>query len=57
MLTVESEKIMQNPAETIIDAEYADDLMLLTSTQAESLLQSLEKAAKAIGVYLNSDKI
>ena len=37
----------QYPAETITDADYADDLVLLANTlaQAESLLYSLEQAA------------
>ena len=43
---------------TIIDADYTDDLTRLTNTpaQAESLLHSLEQAAKDIGLYMNSDK-
>ena len=47
------------PAETITDADYADDLALLANTpiQAESLLQSLEKAAGGIGLHVNADKI
>ena len=48
----------QNPVETIMDADYADDLMLLTNTpvQAECLLHSLEQATKGIDHYVNSDK-
>ena len=41
------------PAETITDADYADDLALLANTpaQAESLLHNL-----CIGLYVNPDK-
>ena len=44
-----------HPAET---ADYADDLALLVKSpaQAESLLPSLEQAARGIGLYVNSDK-
>ena len=42
----------------VTDADYADDLALLADTlaQAESMLHSLEEAAKNIGLYVNSDK-
>ena len=45
-------------AQTITDADYADDLALLanTPTQAESLLHSLERAAARIGLHVNADK-
>ena len=45
-------------AETITDADYADDLALLanTSALAKSLLPSLEQVAKGINVYVNTDK-
>ena len=44
--------------ETIMDADYADDLALLTNipTQVKSPLDSLEQAARGIGFYMNSDK-
>ena len=44
------------PAETITDADYADNLALLVNTpaQAKSLL---ELAVRSIGFYVNSDKI
>ena len=47
-----------NPAETIIAADYVDDLAFLdsTSAQVKSLLYSLVQAAKGIGLYVNSDK-
>ena len=40
------------------NADYADDLLLLTNTpaQAESLQDSLEQAASGSGVYMNADK-
>ena len=45
-------------SETITNADYADDLALLiiTTTLTKSLLHSLEKAARGIGLYVNSDK-
>ena len=48
----------RHSAQTVTDADYADDLALLADTpaQAESLLHSLEEAAKNIGLYVNSDK-
>ena len=44
--------------ENIADTDYTDTLALLenTSSQAESLLHSLEQAAGDIGFYMNSDK-
>ena len=49
----------QYPAETITDADYADDLVLLanTLTQAESLLHSLEQVAGGIGLHRNTNKM
>ena len=46
------------PAETMKDTNYADNLVLLTSTcdQAESLLLSLEQAAGGIGHYISTNK-
>ena len=46
------------PAQTIMDTDNADDTVLLanTSTQAESLLHSLEWAAGGIGLHVNADK-
>ena len=45
-------------SETITDADYADDLILLANTpaQAESLQHSLKQAARGFGLYVNSDK-
>ena len=48
----------QYPAQTIMDADNADDIALLAyiPAQAESLLLSLERAAGGIGFYVNADK-
>ena len=42
----------------ITDADYADDIALLTNTpnQAETLLHSSERAAAGIGLYVNAHK-
>ena len=46
------------PAQTITDADYAEDTALPanTSAQAESQLHSLQKARDGIGLYVNADK-
>ena len=46
-------------AQTITDADYADDISLLANipTQAKSLLHSLEQAASGIGLQMNADKM
>ena len=46
------------PAQTITNADYADDIRLLanTLTQAESLQHSIEQAAGGIGLHMNADK-
>ena len=45
-------------AQTITDADYADDKVLLANTpiQAESRLHSLKQIAGGIGFFLNADK-
>ena len=45
-------------AQTITDADYADDIPLLENTpaQAESLLHYLEQAAGCIGLHVNADE-
>ena len=57
-LTLKQARSRRYPAETITDADHADDLALLTNTlaQAESLLHSLEQAARGVGLYVNTDK-
>ena len=46
------------PAKTITDADYADDIPILANTpkQAETLLNSLERAAAGIGLHVNAHK-
>ena len=43
---------------TITDADYADDIALLTNApaQAETLIDSLERAAAGLGLHVNADK-
>ena len=45
-------------AQTITDADYADDIALLANTpaQAETLLYSLERASAGIGLHVSADK-
>ena len=52
------ERSRRYPAQTITDADYADDIALLanTSAQAKILLHSLERAAGGIGLHVNADK-
>ena len=47
-----------NPAETISDADYTDDIALLANipTEAESFLHSLEYAAKSVVLHVNAGK-
>ena len=53
------ERSRKYPAQTITDADYADDIALLanTHTQAETLLHSLERAAADIGLHVNAYKM
>ena len=46
------------PAKTITDADYADDIAILANipNQSETLLDSLERAASGIGLYVNAHK-
>ena len=52
------ERSRRYPAQTIMDADYADDIALRANilTQAEALLHSLERAAAGIGLHFNTDK-
>ena len=52
------ERSRRYPAQTIMDADYTDDIALLanTPTQAETLRYSLEQAAGGIGLHVNTDK-
>ena len=53
------ERSRRYPAQTITDADYADDLMFLANTlaQAETLLHSLEWVAAGIGFLVNTHDI
>ena len=55
---VKKERSRRYTAQTITDADYADNMALLvnTPTQAETLLHSLEQAAGGIGLHVNADK-
>ena len=46
------------PVQTITDADYADDKALLANkpTQAETLLQSLQRASSGINLHVNADE-
>ena len=48
----------QYPVGTMTDADYSDDLALLTNTPAQdkSLLRSQEQAARGICLYVNTNK-
>ena len=48
----------RQPAKTITDADYADDIAILANTpkQAETLLHSLERAAAGISLHVNARK-
>ena len=48
------ERSRRYPAHTITDADYADDIALLSNTpaQTETLLHSLERAAAGIGLHV-----
>ena len=58
-LTLKKARSRQYTAQTIMDADNADDVQLLanTPTQAESQLHSLEQAACGIGFYVNANKM
>ena len=45
-------------AKTITDAHYADDIVILANVpaQAETLLHSLERVARGIGLHVNAHK-
>ena len=52
------ERSRRYPAQTIKDADYADDMALLANTpaQAETLLHSLGRAAAGTGLHVNTEK-
>ena len=52
------ERSRRYPAQTITDADYADDIALLANTpaQAETQQHSLERAAACVGLHVNAHK-
>ena len=58
-LKLKKARIKWYPAESIIYANYADDIVFLADTliQAKSLLYSLGKAAWVIGFHVNANKM
>jgi len=57
-LTLTKARGRRYPATTITDADYADDLALMSDTiaEAEALLHILERAAGDVGLYVNAGK-
>ena len=55
---LEERRSSRKPATYITDADFADDLALLSNdmVQAQTLLTRLEKAAETIGLHINSKK-
>ena len=52
------ERSRRYPTQTITDTDYANDIALLANTPAlaETLLHSLERAARGIGLHVNAHK-
>ena len=52
------ERNRRYPPQTITEADYTDDIVLLANTpaEAETLLHNLERAAAGVGLYVNADK-
>ena len=59
VFTLEKQEAVDNPTQTIMNTDYAGDIMLLAniSTQVKSLLHILEQAAGGIGLHGNADKM
>ena len=57
-LTLRNTRSRRYPAENITDADYADDLVLLANTpaQTESLLHRLDQETGGIGINVNANK-
>ena len=55
---LKKERSRQYPTETITDADYTDDIVLLVNTpaQAKSLMHTFEQAAGGIGLHMNANK-
>ena len=58
-LKITKERSRRYPAQTITDADYADDIALLVNApfQAKNLLHSLERAAAGISLHVNAHKM
>ena len=56
--TLKKQQCRRQPAKTITDADYADDLAVLTDNvkDATTLLHNIEKVAREIGLYVNAGK-
>ena len=56
--TLKKVRSSEYPAETITDADYADNLVLLDNkpVQAESILHSVEQGAGGIIFHVNANK-
>ena len=56
--TVSERRSRRHPAQYITDADYADDIALLSDTadEAQVLLSRVEEAAKIIGLHINETK-
>ena len=50
------ERSWRYPAQTITDADYADDILANTPIRAETLLHILERADTSIDLYVNTHK-
>ena len=57
-LTLQQRRSSRHPAVKLTDADFADDLALLTDTTAEAqeFLLCLEEAAHSVGLHLNESK-
>ena len=55
---LQSRKSSRHPAIHFTDADFADDIALITNTisEAQTLLNSLESAANCVSLYLNDSK-
>ena len=56
--TLEPRRSRRHPAKKVSDADYADDLALLTNSieEAQRFLKRLEESAASVGLHINSDK-
>ena len=54
-LTITPARSRRYPAEKVTDADFADDIALLSNTidETRQMLASLEKAARAVGLIIN----